>query len=196
MPVPFRDEADLDRHGSAAFLRIVPADAGGAYLGALFLVNAGGEPIEFAYNRIEVAQRFLWRSEDLRRHAQRRLSATLFEICPRLPSVILCRADEVSSELFSSELRVELPIVRLAEESAAPGQTAAETRELVDGDVPLQLYWNGAIPGEDEPGRALVARLAERGLLLEPFERALIGLREVYGSAGGGDGVVERVAAS
>jgi len=74
VPVPFRDEADPDRFGSAAFLRIVPADDGDAVLGALFLVNARGEPVEFTYNRLEIVQRFLWRADDLRRHAARRLA--------------------------------------------------------------------------------------------------------------------------
>ena len=133
MPVPFREVADLDRLGSAAFLRILLAEGDDAFLGALFLVNAAGEPVEFTYNRLEIVQRFLWRSEDLRRHAARRLTSSLFEICPRLPSVILCLADEAPAELFSEDIAVELPTARIAEESAVIGQSAAEARELVDG---------------------------------------------------------------
>ena len=136
MPVPFREAADLDRLGSAAFLRILPAEGDDAFLGALFLVNAAGEPVEFAYNRLEIVQRFLWRSEDLRRHAARRLTSSLFEICPRLPSMILCLADEAPAELFSEDITVELPTARIAEESAVIGQSAAEARELVDGGYP------------------------------------------------------------
>ena len=99
MPVPFRDAADLNRLGSAGFLRILPADAEDAVLGALFLVNAGGEPVEFTFNRLEVVQRFLWRAEDLHRHAARRLTASLFEICPRIPSVILALAEEARKNI-------------------------------------------------------------------------------------------------
>jgi hypothetical protein len=182
MPVPFRDQADLDHFGSAAFLRVMPADEGDAFVGALFLVNAAGEPVEFAYNRLEIVQRFLWRSEDLKRHAARRLAASLFEICPRLPGVILCLANEAPAALFSEDIVVDLPTARIAEESAVIGQSVDEQRELVEGSVPLQVFWNGVTPSDGEPARALVDELASRGLLLEPFERAVIGLREVYGT--------------
>ena len=192
MPVPFRDEADVDRLGSAAFLRVVPADDGDAFLGALFLVSACGEPVEFTYNRIEIVQRFLWRAEDLRRHTARRLAASLFEICPRIPAVILCLADEVPAELFSEDITIELPTARLAEQSDVIGQSALESRELVEGSVPLQIFWNGSVPSEGEVARALVEHLAARGLLLEPFDRALVGLLEVYGVAKDANDVVDR----
>ena len=196
MPVPFRDAADLNRLGSAGFLRILPADAEDAVLGALFLVNAGGEPVEFTFNRLEVVQRFLWRAEDLHRHAARRLTASLFEICPRIPSVILALAEEAPSELFSEDIDVDVPTARVAEQSAVIGQSAAESREIVEATVPLQIFWNGSVPSDDDVGRSLVAQLAARGLLLEPFERALIGLREVYGGARDDDELVDRDAAA
>lgn len=192
MSVPFRDAADLDRLGSAAFLRIGSADGEDAFLGALFLVNAGGEPVEFTYNRLEVVQRFLWRPDDLRRHAARRLAASLFEVCPRMPAVILCLAEEVSCELFSDDISVEVPTARVAEQAAVIGQSAREEREVIEGSAPLQIFWNGSIPAEEEVGRSLVEELAARGLLLEPFDRALIGLREVYGGGKNADELVDR----
>lgn len=191
MPVAFRDVADVDRLGSAAFLRIVATDDGDAFLGALFLVNGRGEPVEFTFNRLEIVQRFLWRADDLRRHAARRLTASLFEVCPRIPAAILCLAEEVPAELFSEDIGVELPTVRLAEQSAVIGQSALESRELVEGSQPLQMFWNGSVPGDGEVARTLVDYLAERGLLMEPFGRALVGLHEVYGTSKGADGVVD-----
>ena len=196
VPIPFRDEVDADRFGSAAFLRIVPADRGDGFLGALFLTNAHGEPVEFTYSRLEIVQRFLWRQEDLRRHAARRLAASLFEVCPRIPAVILCLADEAPAELFANDITVSFPTVRVAEQSAVIGQSANESREVVEGAVPVQIFWNGSVPGEEDGARLVVRQLAERGLLLEPFDRALTGLREVYGIAKDADGVVDRDAAA
>ena len=196
VPIPFRDEVDTDRLGSAAFLRIVPADRGDGVLGALFLTNAQGEPVEFAYSSLEIVQRFLWRQEDLRRHAARRLVVSLFEVCPRIPAVILCLANEAPAELFANDITVDFPTVRLAEQSAVIGQSAHESREIVEGAVPVQIFWNGSVPGEEENARLVVRHLAERGLLLEPFDRALTGLREVYGIAKDADGVVDRDAAA
>jgi hypothetical protein len=180
MPIPFRDLEEHEGLGSAGFLRFLPREEEGAYLGTLFLVNARSEPLEFSYNRIEVPQRFLWRRQELRRHVVRRLAASLFEICPRVPGVLLCLADEVDAELFTEELRVEVPVARLAEEATLVGQAAEEEREVMAEERPVQVFWIGGQPPEEAPARRLVAHLAGRGLLLEPFARAALGLREVY----------------
>jgi hypothetical protein len=180
MPIPFRDADELESLGTAGFLRFLPAEGGSGYYGALFLVNGRSEPVEFSYNRIDVPQRFLWRAQDLRRHVVRRLATSLFEICPRVPSVLLCLAEEVDAELFTDEIKVTIPVARVAEESALVGQAADERREVIPEERPVQLFWFGEFPPEDAPARRLVAHLGARGLLLEPFERAAMGLREVY----------------
>lgn len=180
MPIPYRDDDDLERLGSAAFLHIAPESHG--YRGALFLIDARGEPMEFAYNRIEVLQRFLWRDDQLRRHACRRLATTLFEICPRVPTLLLCRAEEVDPEVFLEDVHLSLPVARIADESAVVGQAALEEREAFSSGS-LQLFWAGAPPAQDGTERSLLDELAKRGLVTEPFERAAIGLTEVYGDA-------------
>src|SRR5262245_59719492 len=131
MPVPFRYDDELERLGSAAFLRIEPEEGG--YRGALFLMDARGEPMEFAYNRVEVLNRFLWREEELRQHVARRLVATLLEIRPRVPALLLCRAEEVAPELFSDEIHLTIPVCRVADEAAVTGQSADEELERVPG---------------------------------------------------------------
>lgn len=181
MPIPYRHDDDLEHLGSAAFLRIEPEQ--GAYRGALFLIDARGEPVEFAYNRIEVMQRFLWREDQLRRHATRRLAASLFEICPRVPSLLLCRADEIDAEVFGDDIQLSLPVARIADEAAVVGQTAAEEREVIGEAGSVQLFWAGSPPAADSAERVLLAELVRRGLLAEPFERAAVGLAEVYGDS-------------
>jgi len=61
MPIPYRDAEDLEDFGTAAYLKIEPIASGTGYLGALFLMNARGEPVEFTYNRIDTPNTFLWR---------------------------------------------------------------------------------------------------------------------------------------
>ena len=77
MPIPYRDADDLNELGTAGYLKIEPSSVGSGYLGALFLINARGEPIEFTYNRIDTPHTFLWRQVDIRRHAERKLTASL-----------------------------------------------------------------------------------------------------------------------
>ncbi len=180
MPISYRDADDLDEFGTVAYLKIEPLADGSGYLGALFLINARGEPIEFTYNRIDTPQTFLWRKEDLRRHAARKLTASLFSLCPRTPRLLLCLANEVGSELFCQDIQVSIPVCRLASTSDFAAPAAAETPETVAAAEPLQVFWFPGKAAEDSLELRLLHLLAARGLLLEPFERASLGLQEVY----------------
>jgi len=182
MPIPYRDQDELDGLGVAAFLRVLTDDG---YRGALFQINARGEPLEFTYNRVETPNTFLWRPADLRRAALKQLVASLLAACPRVPSVLLCLAAEVPSELFGQDLRLALPVGRVAAALEAASYSAAEIVEALaadpdstEGTAPATVFWFPA-PGDAE--HALVQHLGARGLLWEPFARAETGLDEVYG---------------
>ncbi|MCC7107446.1 MAG: hypothetical protein IT307_20100, partial [Chloroflexi bacterium] len=85
MPIAFHDTIDLEELGDAAYLKIMRGSNEFEFLGAIFVVNARGEPLEFAYNRVELPRTFLWRRSDLRRQAERRLAGSLMAICSRSP---------------------------------------------------------------------------------------------------------------
>jgi hypothetical protein len=180
MPIPYRDADDLDELGTVGYLKIEPVAGGSGYLGALFLLNARGEPLEFTYNRIATPQTFLWRQDDLRRHAARKLTASLFSLCPRTPKLLLCLAKEVGSELFSQDIQVSIPVGRLAPAVEAASHSSEETSDALNTAEPVQVFWFPGKPAEDSLEWRLLQLLAARGLLLEPFERASVGLREVY----------------
>ena len=188
MPIPYRDADDLDELGAVGYLKIEPVTDGSGYLGALFLLNARGEPLEFTYNRIDTPNTFLWRKEDLRRHAARKLTASLFSLCPRTPRLLLCLAEEVGSELFTQEIQVSIPVCRLATGREALSAVDSETKDIVQAAEPVHAFWLPDKPGEGSIELRLLQLVAGRGLLLEPFERASIGLREVYRGQGSGVG--------
>lgn len=189
MPIPYRDAGDLDELGTAGYLKIDPVGAAG-YLGALFLISPRGEPVEFTYNRIDTPHLFLWRPDDIRRHAVRQLATSIFDLCPRQPRLLLCLAGDVGSELFRHDLELSVPVCRLAP-AIAPAIAPATPNDDVDDvdgmDVvqasePLNLFWIPGRPPDESPEARLLRELTTRGLLLEPFERASAGLREVYGA--------------
>jgi hypothetical protein len=184
LSIPYRDTANVEELGPAAFLKFEPGSSGSELLAALFLVSARGEPIEFAYNRIETPHTFLWRPTDLRRHVERKLTASLLDSCERTPSILLCLADEVGSELFCQDIHVSVPVGRIGDPLQATPHAAAEFRELLDELPNLHVFWYPSSPAADSVERRLFANLASHGLLLEPFERASLGLREVYASTG------------
>jgi hypothetical protein len=180
--VPFKDAAELDAGGTAAFLRIVPDS--GVSRGALFQVNARGAPVEFTYNRLDVPSGALWRPEQLERESAKALAVSLFEAARRTPLVLLCLAGEVDAALFSEDLEVQIPVCRVAvaEEDGLLDAAVAEQVAVSDG-LTAHLFWRPALPSVESPPRRLVTTLAGRGLLLEPFERALDGLDEAFRGA-------------
>lgn len=180
MPIPYRDADDLDELGTVGYLKIEPIVDGSGYLGALFLINARGEPVEFTYNRIDTPTTFLWRREDLQRHSARKLTVSLFSLCPRTPRLLLCLAKEVRSELFSRDIQVSIPVGRLAQAGETVSPSRDETKDAIPTNEPLQVFWFPGKPAEDSIEARLISLLAVHGLLLEPFERASQGLREVY----------------
>lgn len=179
MSIPYRNADDLNELGAAGYLKIEPSSAGSGYVGALFLINARGEPIEFTYNRIETPHTFLWRQTDIRRHAERKLTASLLSVCPRTPRILLCLAEEVGSELFCQDIQLSIPVCRIAPAMKATSFSDQETQEATDASEPMHLFWFPP-PQHDSIERRLLHKLTSRGLLVEPFDRAAIGLKEVY----------------
>ena len=187
MPIPFRDQDDVEDLGAAAFLRVETDPDRPGYRGALFQINARGEPIEFTYNRVMTPNSFLWRPGDVRRAATKKLTATLLATCSSVPKVILGRADEIGSDLFCLDIRAAVPVCRIATALQTTGFSSLETPETLhrasddpDGEE-LHLFWFPELVGDQAPARRLVRELHARGLLLEPFERAAQGIREVFG---------------
>ncbi len=180
MPIPYRDADDLGELGEAGYLKIEPSSFDSGYLGALFLINARGEPIEFTYNRIETPHTFLWRQADIRRHAERKLTASLLLVSPRTPRILLCLAEEVGSELFCQDIQLSIPVCRVAPAIKATTFSGKETQDVADASEPMHLFWYPGRPQDDSVELRLLRELTSSGLLVEPFERAAIGIREVY----------------
>ena len=162
MTIPFRDAADLDELGVASFLRIERSGRGSTYLGALFAINARGEPIELVYNALETPYPFLWRPADLRRHAERRLTASLLAAAEVAPRLLFCRADEVGTELFTRDLLVQVPVGRV-EAPARPGRHLG-TQDGPDGGADeaappvadaAHVFWHPEPPPDGSPERNL-----------------------------------------
>lgn len=191
MPIAFHDTDEIAHLGTAAFLHIAPAlpDDDHRY-GALFIINARGEPLEFAYNRLELQHPTLWRTLDREQAAIRRLAITLFDAVTVSPSLLICRADTVGPHIFSaSGFTLPIPVLRLSTTATLAGYVRSEAQETIEtvdenGECQdVQLFWTPRVP--EGHVAELFARLVERGLTLEPFARAQQGIREVYGDLWG-----------
>jgi hypothetical protein len=176
--VPFKDTAELDAGGTAAFLRLIPAHGERRRGAAMFQVNARGAPVEFTYNRLDLPSGALWRPEQLEREAAKALARSLFEAARRTPLVLVCLAHEIDAALLAEDLEVQIPVCRVAVQADGGPFDVMSGEALVSGEATAHLFWRPALPSVESPPRRLVTTLAARGLLLEPFERALAGFDE------------------
>lgn len=184
MPIPYHDADVLNDLGIAGYLKIQPVQEESGYLAALFLINARGEPVEFTYNRIETPHTFLWRQDDIRRHANKKLTASLLSLCPKIPRLMFCLAEEIGSELFCQDIQLSIPVCRIAPAIKAIPYAANEIQDTIEAEGPMNIFWHPGRPADDAIELKLLHELAVHGLLTEPFERALVGLREVYPEKG------------
>lgn len=180
MAIPFRDADEVDELGAVGYFKLHANEDTRLLQGALFVVNARGEPLEFTYNRVETPNTFLWRSDDIRRHATRKLVTSLLSTCNIAPRFVMCQASEVYPELFCNDIHLSTPVCRVAPVLTAAPYAALEVRSAIEGPEPTHLFWFPGRPSDESIEHRLLSRLVTHGLLLEPFDRALTGLREVY----------------
>lgn len=173
MRVRYRDQDDIDELGRAGYLRIGRIADRSGYAGALLTVNARGEPLEFTWNTVATPQAALWRATDLRRNAVKLLAASLLEAIVTPPSLLLCPARQSMDDLFRLDIEPTVPVC-LVPGAVDAGDDGAQSRE-----PDTSLVWIPSPPPATSPQHALLAALQRHGLLLEPFERAGAGLREV-----------------
>jgi hypothetical protein len=177
MPIPFRTLRDEDSLGLAGYLRLITEEKGRGIRGALFLVNARGEPVDFAFSRIDVSVSFLWRTGDAKRTAVVSLVAALFQACPKVPSLLLALSAEVHPLLFTEDLVLEVPICRVADGGDAAPAISEASESL---STAIHLFWVGQPPEEGSPARRLLDALQARHIITEPFQRAALGIEEAF----------------
>jgi hypothetical protein len=134
------------------------------FFGALLVIDAKGNPLEFVHNTLVAPAGFLWPHERVQSESVAVLVHSLFDTVQREPHVLLCRDTLGSPDYCQSELAPLIPF----------GIVSQRDSQLAE------LAWANNAPTQDMPAFALTAELGRRGLLTEPFTRLLSGLREVY----------------
>jgi len=178
MPVPFNDLTRDQAPGIAAYLKFVDEEDDKGIQGALFMVSSRGAPLDYSFTRVDVHNSFLWRQGDARRNAVTSLTRVLFEGSSRTPDLILALAEEVPARVFADDLSVNVPLCRISADPLTV-QAASEESEHIDDSI--NVIWATRNPDSDSNARNLLEALRDRQLLLEPFERAALGLQETFG---------------
>lgn len=160
----------------------MPRAVDDTWLAALFITDATGGPVEFTHARMQAPKPLLWRSDYLWTHCARTLCASMFDVCTVAPLIILCLAEEVESRFFSEHITVDTPVARLCvgdDTGGCPDSEIQQSTSAIGEQPEIITYWTRPAD-EGSSSRQLFDVLAARGLLIEPFQRAETGLREVY----------------
>lgn len=177
MPIPFSDLGTEGITANVAYLRFTEEPEGEGLRAALFIISCRGEPLEFCFTRVEVPHSPLWHTGQARDFAVIALAEALFEAANRLPSLVLALASETSARCFSEGLAVHVPVCRVSTQDCPLEEVSEGAQHLSDS---LYLYWEIGRPPVDSVAATLVEALAVRHLLLEPFDRASMGILEAY----------------
>lgn len=182
MPVPFRELDDPAALERIAFLRLRPDPGGHHVRGGLLITNGIGEPIEFAFTRIESPVPLLCADNKPTMHAARLVVLALFERCETTPDLLLFLQDDVDDRLFQHRVHVDIPVAAVG--GAAAGHrascrwiTARSAGRAADTD---------SAPPIAPAAQCALDRLHALDLVLDSFERAARALDAVID-----DGVAE-----
>jgi hypothetical protein len=170
--------SEEEHPGVAAYLRFIDEPDGKGIRGALFIMSTRGDPLEFSFTRIDLRSSVLWRAGRARSRAVTSLTKALFESASHVPDVVFALANETPAEVFSEDLGVQIPVCMIATQGPGPGPPE-EAQHPSDS---VSLIW---VNGQPAPGGAsskMVEALGARGLLLEPFDRAALGIQEAFES--------------
>ncbi len=179
MPIPFRDLGEDEPSGVAGFLRFIDEPDGRGIRGALFIMSSRGEPIEFVFTRIDIGSGFLWRPGQARSWAVSALAKALFESANNEADVLLSLANETPPAVFSDDIIPEVPLCRVASEDTVATAPSENEQRLSESQT---LYWANGLPPPDSVTAKTIELLEQHRLLIEPFERAAIGIQEAFES--------------
>ena len=180
MPIPFHDLGGDHPDVAVAYLRFVGKSRGGNIQGALFVVSARGDPLEFCFTRANLPSGSLWHPGQAYRQAVAALSRALFDAVEHLPNLVLALAEETPSEVFSEDVAVQVPLCLVGTQAEVVGEVPDIESA---GGGPVSLRWVTEEPSDNSQLGPLVDSLRSRRLLLEPFERAAQGLEEAFGGS-------------
>jgi hypothetical protein len=179
MSIPFRSFA-IEEAGLAAYLRVLSDFGDDAEThGALLVINAIGEPVEFCFATLKPPTSALWRPSDLKRRTVAALTRALFDECGAQPRLLLGLASEIDSVLFRVDVRPAIAACRVI-----PGDPVDISEGEMATDQGPRLIWAGERPAPDSPERQLLNRLINHDLLAEPFIRAESALAEAIRTGG------------
>ena len=169
MPIPFDDLTEPNLHGGVAWLRFVEEEDGNGIRAALFQTSAQGDPLAFCFTRMDARDPSLGQSVNSRLTALPALAKSLFRATATSPALIFGLADEIPVRVFADDLRLRLPLYRVAPDDFL-SFTSPESSGS-DNGTSQRLLSSIEQPGESSDVRRVLHEVMDSGDPFEPFAR-------------------------
>jgi hypothetical protein len=160
-----------------SYVGTMPDEDPNRLYGFVFMTNARGEPLEFAWSVARRPDSRLWGRERAHRATVRKLALSILGSTSVAPTVILFRSPDFPPGMIGTELVSDAPVSMARVGRGDLIVVEGELRRTI-GDVTVSLS------GGDGPAQSLIETIATRGLLWEPFERGEVALRELLAVEG------------
>ena len=175
--MPFRDVASGEDPVKVAYLRFVQESEGRGLRGCMFVVSLQGDPLEFCCTRVDLPTGPLWNLDLALRRAVAELTKALFQASSHRPGAVFCLSAETPKEVFSQDIDAQVPVCRV---SVGPRGNSSGSTSGSGERRSVSLCWQNE-PAPAGSGDSPLSRyLASRDRLMEPFERAGLGLEEAF----------------
>lgn len=165
MPIPYRPTPRVVVTALAGYLDVSWFPEVKKYIGGLLVADGRGQPAEFVHCWAAAPSGVLWPEREVRRVAVQAVAHAIFDGCIKAPNVLFAPSSFGDPRFCQEEVAPSLPF----------GLVGGK-----EGTDAVELSWCGSPPGTGTAALALVEELKRRNLLVEPFSRIRMALREVY----------------
>lgn len=165
MPIPYRHPPKTSSHQCAAFLEVVWVQEKHTFYGALLLIDAKGQPLEFIHNTLTAPSGFLWPADQVRSIGIAELCHSLFKACSLEPLILLSTSNIGTPEYCKSVIAPAIPFAQIVR---------ADVHKI------FSINWINGQPTSGSTAYMLMEDLRSNGFISEPFNRLHNGLAEMY----------------
>ena len=175
--MPFQDIASGATTLRIAYLRFVNEAESKGIRGCMLVISQQGDPLEFCFTRVDLPSGSLWNRGLAVRRAVTELTKALFQAVRLQPDVVFCLSFETPQEVFSEDIDAQVPVCCVS--SSADGDLPESVSDLRKGKS-VSFRWKKELDSGDSRAGPVSQYLESRDHLLEPFERAGLGLEEAF----------------
>ncbi len=165
MPITYRQAPKSSQSQCAAYIDVLWIASKRTFHGALLVMDARGQPLEFVHNTLAAPSGFLWPAEQVRLIGVAELCHSLFKACRLEPLLLVCRDSLGTPDYCKTAIAPSIPFAQIGKSPS---------------DDQFAWVWVNGQPPQASAAFILAQDLRSHGFVAEPFRRVMAGLVELY----------------